>query len=123
MIRGQKVTLPEGFHVSPERSCGGRRNLPYAFTEHGVAMLSVVLASERAVKMSVLIIRAFVRMRELIANHKELAMRVEKIEDAGRAEFSDHDTRGRDQRPEGDPSAGAQTPDRLPTAGMTPCYI
>jgi len=62
-------------------SWGGRRNLPYAFTEHGVAMLSAVLASERAVKMSVLIIRAFVRMRELIANHKELAMRVEKIED------------------------------------------
>jgi hypothetical protein len=62
-------------------SWGGRRNLPYAFTEHGVAMLSAVLASERAVKMSVLIIRAFVRMRELIANHKELAARVEKIED------------------------------------------
>ena len=62
-------------------SWGGRRSLPYAFTEHGVAMLSAVLASERAVKMSVLIIRAFVRMRELIANHKELAMRVEKIED------------------------------------------
>jgi len=54
-------------------SWGGRRNRPYAFTEHGVAMLSAVLASERAVKMSVLIIRAFVRMRELIANHKELA--------------------------------------------------
>jgi hypothetical protein len=60
---------------------GGRRTLPYAFTEHGVAMLSAVLASERAVKMSVLIIRAFVRMRELIANHKDLAIRVEKIED------------------------------------------
>jgi DNA-binding PadR family transcriptional regulator len=62
-------------------SWGGRRNRPYAFTEQGVAMLSAVLASERAVKMSVLIIRAFVRMRELIANHKELAARVEKIED------------------------------------------
>jgi len=62
-------------------SWGGRRHLPYAFTEHGVAMLSAVLASERAVKMSVLIVRAFVRMRELIANHKELAARVEKIED------------------------------------------
>ena len=44
-------------------------------------MLSAVLASERAVRMSVLIIRAFGRMRELIANHKELAMRVEKIAD------------------------------------------
>ena len=63
-------------------SWGGRRNLPYVFTEHGVAMLSAVLASERAVKMSVLIIRAFVRMRELLANHKGLALRVERIEDA-----------------------------------------
>jgi hypothetical protein len=44
-------------------------------------MLSAVLASERAVKMSVLIIRAFVRMRELLANHKDLATRVERIED------------------------------------------
>lgn len=62
-------------------SWGGRRNLPYAFTEHGVAMLSAVLASERAVKMSVVIIRAFVRMREMLANHKELALRVQRIED------------------------------------------
>jgi hypothetical protein len=62
-------------------SWGGRRNLPYAFTEHGVAMLSAVLASERAIRMSVLIIRAFVRLREFLANHKELAMRVHRIED------------------------------------------
>lgn len=62
-------------------SWGGRRSLPYAFTEHGVAMLSAVLASERAVKMSVIIIRAFVRMREFLAAHKDLALRVERIED------------------------------------------
>lgn len=62
-------------------SWGGRRNLPYAFTEHGVAMLSAVLASERAVKMSVVIIRAFVRMREMLASHKELDLRVQRIED------------------------------------------
>lgn len=59
---------------------GGRRTLPYAFTEHGVAMLSAVLKSERAVEMSILIVRAFVRMRELLAHHKELASRVEKLE-------------------------------------------
>ena len=44
-------------------------------------MLSAVLASERAVKMSVLIIRAFVRMREFVADHKDLAIRVQRIED------------------------------------------
>jgi ORF6N domain len=67
---------------------GGRRNPPFAFTEHGVAMLSAVLASERAVKMSVLIIRAFVRMRELLANHKDLAIRVERIEDIQKRQVS-----------------------------------
>ena len=69
-------------------SWGGRRNPPYAFTEHGVAMLSAVLASERAVKMSVVIIRAFVRMRELLANHKELALRVQRIEDVQHRQMS-----------------------------------
>ncbi len=59
---------------------GGRRTLPYAFTEHGVAMLSAVLHSKRAVQTSVMIVRAFVRMRELVAANKELAVRVEKLE-------------------------------------------
>jgi hypothetical protein len=59
---------------------GGRRTPPYAFTEHGVAMLSSVLKSGRAVQMSILIIRAFVKMRELLASHKDLAARVEKLE-------------------------------------------
>lgn len=59
---------------------GGRRTPPYVFTEHGVAMLSSVLNSGRAVQMSILIIRAFVKMRELLASHKNLAARVEKLE-------------------------------------------
>jgi phage regulator Rha-like protein len=59
---------------------GGRRYLPYAFTEHGVVMFSAVLNSERAVQMSLAVVRAFVRMQKLMTTHKELAMRVEKIE-------------------------------------------
>lgn len=59
---------------------GGRRYLPYAFTEHGVVMLSSVLNSDRAVEMSILVVNAFVRMRELIASNKDLANRVEKLE-------------------------------------------
>jgi len=59
---------------------GGRRTQPYAFTEHGVAMLSSVLNSDRAVQMNILIIRAFVKMRELLSSHKDLAARVEKLE-------------------------------------------
>ena len=61
---------------------GGRRYEPYAFTEHGVAMLSSVLNSHRAVQMNILIIRAFVRIRELLATNKDLAARVEKLEAA-----------------------------------------
>jgi hypothetical protein len=59
---------------------GGRRYQPYAFTEHGVAMLSSVLNSKRAVQMNILIIRAFVKMRELLATHKDLAVKIEKLE-------------------------------------------
>jgi hypothetical protein len=56
------------------------RRPPYAFTQEGVAMLSAVLRSPRAVQMSISVIRAFVRMRELITLHKDLAARVEKLE-------------------------------------------
>src|SRR5258706_239196 len=59
---------------------GGRRYLPYVFTEHGVAMLSSVLSSERAVQMNIAIIRAFVRLRQLVANHKVLAKKIHRIE-------------------------------------------
>ena len=59
---------------------GGRRTRPYVFTEHGVAMLSSVLNSERAIQMNVTIFRAFLRMRELIATNRDLAARVAKLE-------------------------------------------
>jgi hypothetical protein len=59
---------------------GGRRTLPYAFTEHGVAMLSSVLRSERAVQMNIMIIRTFVHLREMIAANKDLAERIGKLE-------------------------------------------
>jgi hypothetical protein len=60
-----------------------RRNIryqPLAFTEHGVAMLSAVLHSNRAVQMSIAIIRTFVRMRQLIAANKDIAARVDILE-------------------------------------------
>jgi len=58
----------------------GLRRAPYAFTELGVAMLSSVLRSDHAVQMNILIMRAFVRLRELLASHKEIALRIEEIE-------------------------------------------
>ena len=59
---------------------GGRRTPPFAFTELGVAMLSSVLNSERAVPMNMSIMRAFVRLREIIAHNKDFAARIEKLE-------------------------------------------
>src|SRR5437667_11920151 len=59
---------------------GGRRYLPYVFTEHGVAMLSSVLNSERAVQVNIVIIRAFIKLREILATHRELAQRLENLE-------------------------------------------
>jgi len=59
---------------------GGRRTLPYVFTEQGVAMLSTVLNSERAITVNIAIMRAFVRLRELIATHKDLAERIATLE-------------------------------------------
>ena len=59
---------------------GGRRYLPYAFTEQGVAMLSSVLRSERAVQVNIAIMRVFVRLKEMIATHKELAHKLTLLE-------------------------------------------
>jgi hypothetical protein len=61
------------FQFGISKAHGGRRHLPYAFTEQGVAMLSSVLNSERAVKVNIAIMRAFVKLREALDSHRELA--------------------------------------------------
>jgi hypothetical protein len=61
-------------------SWGGQRYLPYVFTEHGVLQLASVLKSTRARKMSVRIIEVFVKMREMLATHKEILHKLEQIE-------------------------------------------
>ena len=61
-------------------SWGGTRKLPKAFTEQGVAMLSSVLRSRRAVQVNIEIMRTFVRLREMIASHKDLARRLNELE-------------------------------------------
>jgi hypothetical protein len=64
--------------IPSRRSLGG--SLPYAFTEQGVAMLSSVLTSERAALVNVAIMRAFVKMREILATHKDLARKLQDLE-------------------------------------------
>ena len=58
---------------------GGRRYLPYAFTEQGVAMLSSVLNSKRAIDVNIAIMRAFVQLRKMISSHKELAHKLSEL--------------------------------------------
>ena len=72
-LRSQSVTLKPGRGRH-------RKYLPYAFTEQGVAMLSSVLNSERAIQVNVEIIRTFVRLRELMATHKDLTRKLEALE-------------------------------------------
>ena len=61
-------------------SWGGTRKLPYAFTENGVAMLSSVLNSKRAITANIQIMRTFTRLREMLASHKGLARKIEEME-------------------------------------------
>ncbi len=64
-----------------------RKYLPYVFTEQGVAMLSSVLHSNRAIEVNIAIMRAFVRLRELLGTHKELARKLEAMERKYDAQF------------------------------------
>jgi hypothetical protein len=66
--------------ATSNRSRGGRRYLPYAFTEHGAIMAATVLNSERAVEMSVFVVRAFVRLREILATNQQLAGKIDELE-------------------------------------------
>ena len=69
-IRSQFVTLKRGQH---------RKYAPYVFTEQGIAMLSSVLNSERAILVNIAIIRTFVRLRQILATHEELARQMEEL--------------------------------------------
>jgi hypothetical protein len=67
---------------------GGRRHMPYAFTEHGAIMAATVLNSKRAVQMSVFVVRAFVRLRQMLATNQKLAGKINELE----CRLETHDT-------------------------------
>ena len=70
-LRSQFVTLKQGGHL---------KYMPYAFTEQGVAMLSSVVRSKRAIQVNIEIMRAFVKLRRLLATHRHLARKLEELE-------------------------------------------
>jgi len=80
-----QLTVPEASVLrrqigTSNGSRGGPRYRPYVFTEHGVAMLASVLKSNRAAQMNIIIVRAFVRLRELLSTHKALAQKFRDLE-------------------------------------------
>jgi len=83
-----QVTKEENLRLQfATSSYGGRRYLPYVFTEQGVAMLSSVLNSERAIEVNITIMRAFVRLREILLTHKDLAIKIAALE----LKYKNHD--------------------------------
>jgi len=82
-LRPQFATLEDNVSMRSQIATASKRNLrflPYAFTEHGVAMLSSVLKSKRAIQMNIFIIRAFIQFRKILIEHKELSNRLQKAE-------------------------------------------
>ena len=73
--------------VTARSARGGRRSLPYAFTEQGVAMLSSVLRSGRAVHVNIQIMRAFVRLRRTLAAHTDIARKIDRLEQKYDSQF------------------------------------
>jgi len=75
------------FHFGTSSQWGGRRYAPYAFTEQGVAMLSSILHSKRAIQVNIEIMRAFVRLRRMLASNAELARKLDTLEKKYDAQF------------------------------------
>ena len=103
-VKRNRNRFPKGFmfRLTPEEASllrsqfatsnvkrGGRRTPPYAFTEYGAVMLASVLRSRIAVLASIQVVRAFVRQRELLASHTELARKLDALENRYDAQFKD----------------------------------
>ncbi|MFN7549428.1 MAG: ORF6N domain-containing protein [Pseudomonadota bacterium] len=92
----QFATSNDQAATSPGR--GGRRHAPRVFTEHGALMAATILNSPRAVEVSVYVVRAFVRMRELAATHGDMAKRLDELKKKTEALAMSHDTFSRNTR-------------------------
>ncbi len=73
--------------IAISQNRGGRRYLPYAFSEHGVVMLSSVLKSKRAIQISIAVVNAFIKMREYLSTHKQISEKIMKFQ----KKFIEHD--------------------------------
>ena len=88
LTRNEYDNLRSQFATS---SWGGRRYLPYVFTDYGVAMLSSVLNSDRAIEVNIQIMRVFTKLREMMISHKDLARKIEDMEHKFQERFKEQD--------------------------------
>ena len=86
----EQAALRSQFAIS-NSGRGGRRYLPYAFTEHGAIMAAMVLNSPRATEVSVYVVRAFVELRDTFVAHKELAKRLDELESRLERKLATHE--------------------------------
>lgn len=84
----QEVAALRSQSAALSKSWGGKRALPFAFTEHGAVMLASVLNSPVAVDASVQVVRAFVKLRQLLASHADLARKIHALEKKYDSQFS-----------------------------------
>ena len=91
LTRDEAASLTSQIAISkPGR--GGRRTLPYAFTEHGTVMAANILRSPKAIQMSVFVVRAFIRMRQMLVEQRGLAHKLAKLEEELTARLDVHET-------------------------------
>jgi len=100
LTEGEFAALRSHFATSNEKPVGrgGRRYLPFVFTEHGAIMAAMVLNSPRATEVSVYVVRAFVKLREVMASHRDLAQKLEELEQKAEALALRHDNFARNTR-------------------------
>ena len=89
LTENEYETLTSQIVIAKKDNRGGRRSLPYVFTEQGVAMLSSVLRSEKAIGINIAIMRAFVAIRQNLSIYKELKAQIEALESTSDQRFKD----------------------------------
>jgi hypothetical protein len=91
LTRDEAGSLTSQFAMS-KSGRGGRRTLPYAFTEHGTVMAANILRSPKAIQMSVFVVRAFIRMRQMLIEQRGLARKLAELEEELTARLDVHET-------------------------------
>lgn len=91
-LKSQIATSKESGHLKSQFATskrGGRRSLPYVFTEHGAVMLASVLNSPQAIDASIKVVKVFVRLRDILSTHKELAKKIGELENKYDSKFAE----------------------------------